>query len=489
MKNTPLIFKSVLLAGLMAGPAFGTTMNSLSDFDGIEEPQVIYHVSSNSFSNDSFVNITNVTTGTFQSLLRYSSSQWDGDRTTSNSDRGRAEVKTLGTHQTKGQTFDYTTTWRTNSAFKGSGRFCHITQLKSVDGAEGSSGAPMITTSIGSGTSSAVVQYCSAEFSPTNVFSPKPVRNITWSPANWTAEKIRVKATGDGEHNGQVLVSLNGDALQGVNNVEVCRPQSTEYYPKWGLYRKQETSSGFSANDYIQHSNVTAGPASGGTTTAAAPVFSPGGGTYSTAQSVTITTSTSGASIRYTTDGSTPSSSAGTVYSGPVSISSTKTLKAIAYGSGLTSSSVTSATYTISTGGGGTVAFEAESLTRTTSGVSATTDTDASASGGARVTLNAVNTGSWLEFTLPNIPAGTYSLQLAYKSNNNRGKCTFKVDGTTVGGTLDQYASSASYPTSTVATVTFGSTGNHAFRMSVSGQNSSSSGFTLSADKITLVGQ
>jgi hypothetical protein len=109
------------------------------------------------------------------------------------------------------------------------------------------------------------------------------------------------------------LVSLNGDSLQGLTNIEVCRPQATEYYPKWGLYRGTSTSSGFGSADYIEHSNVSAGPSS--TPTASAPSFSPGGGTYSSAQSVSITTSTSGASIRYTTDGSTPTSSSGTVYS------------------------------------------------------------------------------------------------------------------------------------------------------------------------------
>jgi hypothetical protein len=79
----------------------------------------------------------------------------------------------------------------------------------------------------------------------------------------------------------------------------------------------------------------------------AAPSFSPGGGTYTSAQNVTISSATSGASIRYTTDGSTPSETAGTIYSGAVNISSTKTLKAIAYESGDTDSSVASATYTI----------------------------------------------------------------------------------------------------------------------------------------------
>ena len=62
---------------------------------------------------------------------------------------------------------------------------------------------------------------------------------------------------------------------------------------------------------------------------------------------VTISTTTPGASIRYTTDGSTPSSTAGIVYSGPVSVSSNLTLKAVAYGSGLTDSAVGSAAYTI----------------------------------------------------------------------------------------------------------------------------------------------
>jgi len=81
----------------------------------------------------------------------------------------------------------------------------------------------------------------------------------------------------------------------------------------------------------------------------AAPTFSPGGGSYSSAQSVTISSSTSGASIRYTTDGSTPTSTTGTVYSGPVTISATATLKAIAYKSGMTDSTVTSSTYTITT--------------------------------------------------------------------------------------------------------------------------------------------
>jgi hypothetical protein len=94
----------------------------------------------------------------------------------------------------------------------------------------------------------------------------------------------------------------------------------------------------------------------------AAPVFSPAGGTFDEAQSVTITTATDDATIRYTLDGSAPSPSAGTVYSGPVAIAETATLRAIAYLGDGTASIVTSDTYTIQTstggGSGGTFAMD-----------------------------------------------------------------------------------------------------------------------------------
>ena len=85
------------------------------------------------------------------------------------------------------------------------------------------------------------------------------------------------------------------------------------------------------------------------TSAAAAPVFSPGGGTYTSAQAVTISTSTPGATIFYTTDGSTPTTSSA-VYTSPVTVSSSETLRAIAVASGYTNSAVASAVYTINAG-------------------------------------------------------------------------------------------------------------------------------------------
>ena len=65
---------------------------------------------------------------------------------------------------------------------------------------------------------------------------------------------------------------------------------------------------------------------------------------------MTISSATSGAAIRYTTNGTVPSSTVGTVYSSPVSISAATTLMAIAYATGLANSSVSSATYTVIAG-------------------------------------------------------------------------------------------------------------------------------------------
>ena len=79
----------------------------------------------------------------------------------------------------------------------------------------------------------------------------------------------------------------------------------------------------------------------------AAPTFTPVAGTFTTSTALTISTTTSGASIRYTTNGTTPSSTVGTVYSSPVSLTATSTLQAIAYETGLSNSSVTAGVYTI----------------------------------------------------------------------------------------------------------------------------------------------
>lgn len=82
--------------------------------------------------------------------------------------------------------------------------------------------------------------------------------------------------------------------------------------------------------------------------TVAAPQFS--GNTQFTETTQVTMTAESSATIHYTTDGTTPTSSSAT-YSAPITLSDTTTVKAIAVKDGI-SSSVTSRTYTKTSGGG-----------------------------------------------------------------------------------------------------------------------------------------
>jgi hypothetical protein len=58
------------------------------------------------------------------------------------------------------------------------------------------------------------------------------------------------------------------------------------------------------------------------------PTFSPAAGTYSSAQTVNIQASTPSATIYYTTNGSTPTTSS-PIYASPITVAATETLKAI----------------------------------------------------------------------------------------------------------------------------------------------------------------
>jgi hypothetical protein len=92
--------------------------------------------------------------------------------------------------------------------------------------------------------------------------------------------------------------------------------------------------------------NVAITTVSGTSATSATPAFSPAPGTYTSAQSVTLSDATAGATIYYTTNGAAPSTSSAR-YSGAISVGASEVIEAVAVVPGLTNSGLARADYTI----------------------------------------------------------------------------------------------------------------------------------------------
>lgn len=225
--------------------------DSLKSFGGVEEPSVVYHLKTKTFTDDDFVNITDRGHGTFRMELRYRDGDWwDGDRENKSTDRQRAEVKVLGPRQRRGETFEYRSTWRLDPKFTVGSRFCHITQVKAYTGPD--TGEPLLTTSIQEGNGGAV-RYCSAEMR-----GLKAVKPFKWAAdqPKTVAYRLTTSST-NGAADGGLVVSVDGDEFTGIAKVQMFRRDATEYQPKWGLYRGVQTGMPF-GDDYVEHSGIEA---------------------------------------------------------------------------------------------------------------------------------------------------------------------------------------------------------------------------------------
>jgi len=78
----------------------------------------------------------------------------------------------------------------------------------------------------------------------------------------------------------------------------------------------------------------------------ATPVIKPATGTYTGTQTVSITDSTAGSTIHYTTNGNTPTTSS-TIYKGTFRVSTTKTIHAIAVAPNYANSAIATSVITI----------------------------------------------------------------------------------------------------------------------------------------------
>jgi hypothetical protein len=96
------------------------------------------------------------------------------------------------------------------------------------------------------------------------------------------------------------------------------------------------------------NTDSTSPPSSDSTSTVATPTITPNGGSFTDPVSVTLQTTTSGALIYYTTNGSTPTQSS-TLYTGAFTLTSSAIVNAIAFKSGSNPSAQASADFTVLT--------------------------------------------------------------------------------------------------------------------------------------------
>ena len=253
----------------------------------------------------------------------------------------------------------------------------------SVSISQGNQGSSTLTTTVSGGFNNSISLSASGVPPGTTVtFSPS---TISASGAGNSTVTIAVGLnTSGGTY--PITVTLNGGGIQQSATVNLTVTAATVatpvFSPKAGIYTSAQsvtitdattgaaiyfTTNGtspttastlytglvtVSSTETLRAIAVASGYSNSAVTTAtytiaaAAPVFSPNGGTYTSRPSVTITDATTGAAIYFTTNGTAPTT-ASTLYTGPVLVSSTEALKAIAVASGSSNSAVTTATYTI----------------------------------------------------------------------------------------------------------------------------------------------
>lgn len=183
------------------------------------------------------------------------------------------------------------------------------------------------------------------------------VANPTISPSTGTYSSPQTITVSDSTSGATICVRTDGGTPT-ANTAGTCDSPATAYasgaqfpltIPSGGATVKALGTLAGDTNSSVVTNTYSLAPQ------AAEPAFSPNPGTYTGAQTVTISTTSSGAVICWNTTGAPATNSAygcttGTVYSGPVTVSATETLYAVAGGTGYSDSMIDSGSYTINTG-------------------------------------------------------------------------------------------------------------------------------------------
>lgn len=171
----------------------------------------------------------------------------------------------------------------------------------------------------------------------TNIYATGIVSEIV-TAYNATYGNITYNISVDGTTTADQLQAYRGKSYNGENFTSADDIQVGDEVVIYGNLKKHNSTYEFDANNQLVSLNRP-------TAAVEKPEFSPAGGNFEEAQSVTITCATDGATIYYTLDGTEPTASS-TEYTAPIQVSSTTTIKAIAV-KGSDVSTVAEATYTI----------------------------------------------------------------------------------------------------------------------------------------------
>ena len=169
------------------------------------------------------------------------------------------------------------------------------------------------------------------------VINLQPAATPTFTPAPGTYTTIQTVTLADTTANATIYYTIDGSTPTTA---------SMKYTGALTVSATETINAIATATGFTQ-SAVGSGAYTINLPTAATPAFTPAGGMYTSAQSVTITDATAGTTIYYTIDGSTPTP-ASNVYSTPIAVSAASTtINAIAVATGYNQSAVGTATYTI----------------------------------------------------------------------------------------------------------------------------------------------